>query len=97
MNISSDGVSMDAGELRDIIQGNMSFRRCPECEGGGSVWVLHYVLADDPNQIEDQKSVGPQFAADFLVDDHPQYSYGECYFYDCHVCHGVGYIPADFL
>ena len=97
MNISSDGVSMDAGELRDIIQGNMSFRRCPECEGEGSVWVLHSVLADDPNQIEDQKSVGPQFVADFLVDDHPQYSYGECYFYDCHVCHGVGYIPADFL
>ena len=97
MNISSDGVFMDAEELSDIIKGKMSFRRCPECEGEGEVWALHYVLADDPNQIEDQKNVGPQFAADFLVDDHPQYSYGECYLYGCHVCHGVGYIPVDFL
>jgi hypothetical protein len=97
MNISEYGVSLDAEELRDIIQGKMSFRRCPECEGEGTVWCLHYVLADDPNEIEDQKSVGAQFAADFLVDDHPQYSYGECRLYDCYVCHGVGYIPADFL
>ena len=88
---------MDGNELRDIIRGRMDFRRCPECEGEGKVWVLHYVLADDPNGIEDQKNVGGQFAADFLIDDHPQYSWGECHQYGCDVCHGVGYIPADFL
>jgi hypothetical protein len=73
------------------------FGGVPSAKVRGKVWVLHYVLADDPNEIEDQKNVGEQFAADFLVDDHPQYSYGECYQYECDVCYGVGYIPADFL
>jgi len=97
MNISEDGVSMDAEELRSIIRGKYDFRRCPQCGGSGKEWVLHYILADDPNENEEQKYVGEQFAADFLVDDHPQYSFGECVEYDCDVCHGVGYIPADFM
>lgn len=97
MEISEYGVSMDAEELRAIIRGEYDFRRCPECEGETSVWVLHYVLADDPNQIEDQKAVGAQFAADFKLDDHPQYSYAEIFEYGCDVCHGVGYIPAEFM
>lgn len=97
MNISDDGVSMEAQELRAIIRGKYDFRRCPDCEGEGTEWVLHYALADDPSEIEDQKKVGPQFAADFMLTDFPQYSYGECFEYDCETCHGVGYIPAEFL
>lgn len=97
MNISDYGISMDSEELRAIIRGKFDFRRCPDCEGEGKEWVLHYALADDPNEIEDQKKVGAQFAADFVLADHPQYSFGECFEHECETCYGVGYIPADFL
>jgi hypothetical protein len=49
-------------------------------------------LADDPNEIEADKAVSDQFAADFLVDDYPQYSWGECQLWDCETCHTVGYV-----
>ena len=93
MQISTYGISLDPEELRDIIKGVTEFRKCPDCQGEGNQWTLHYVLADDPNEIEDTKDVGAQFAADFVVDDYPQYSYGECFLYDCETCGSVGYIP----
>ncbi len=92
MELSEYGVTLEPKELRAIIKGEIGFRKCPDCEGHGESWALHYVLADDPNEIEDTKDVGAQFAADFVVDDYPQYSYGECFLYDCDTCKSVGYI-----
>ena len=95
MDISEHGITIEAKELRAVIRGELGFRRCPDCQGEGDSWVLHYSLADDPLGIEDQKEVGPQFAADFLVDNYPEYSFGECYLHTCNTCHGVGYVPTE--
>jgi hypothetical protein len=93
MEITEYGVTLEPRELRNIIKGVTKFRKCPDCQGEGNQRTLHYVLADDPNEIEETKDVSAQFAADFVVDDYPQYSYGECYLYDCETCGCVGYIP----
>lgn len=88
-------VRMEPEELRNIIKGVTEVRRCPDCEGHGEQWVLHYVLADDPNENEEFKNVNEVFATNFIVDDHPQYSWGECHLYDCDTCKGVGYIMME--
>jgi hypothetical protein len=95
MELTEYGVTLEPEELRAIIKGEIGFRKCPDCGGHGESWTLHYVLADDPNESEEYKDVSAQFAADFVVDDYPQYSYGECFLYDCHTCHSVGYIPME--
>lgn len=95
MEITEYGVTLEPEELRAIIKGEIEFRKCPDCEGHGESWTLHYVLADDANEIEEYKDVSAQFAADFVVDDYPEYSWGKCYCYDCHTCHSVGYIPME--
>jgi len=99
MNFSEYGneVILEAEELRAIIRGEIGFRKCPDCEGHGESWMLHYVSADDPNELEEFKEVSAQFAADFEVDNFPQYSYGECLLYDCDTCGGVGYVPVEHL
>jgi len=95
MHISEYGIDISTQELREVIRGERTFRKCPDCQGEGQEWVLHYALADDPHGVEDQKVVGAQFAADFLVDDYPQYSYGECALHECETCWGLGYIPTE--
>ena len=95
MQISTYGITLDPEELRDIIKGVIEFRKCPDCRGKGECWTLHYVLADDPDEVEDFKDVSEQFAADFQVDDYPQYSYGECFLDECETCGSVGYIPIE--
>jgi hypothetical protein len=95
MEINEYGVRLELRELRAIIKGETEFRKCPDCQGEGNQWTLHYVLADDPNEIEETKDVGAQFAADFVVDDYPQYSYGQCFLYDCDTCKTVGYILVE--
>lgn len=98
MNISEYGANLEPEELRGIIKGEIQFRKCPDCQGDGQVWTLHYVLADDPDQDEQFKDVTAQFAADFDEDNLPQqYSWGECHLYDCETCHRVGYIPVAGL
>lgn len=94
MEISEYGVSLTHEELRDIIKGKTEVRKCPDCGTVGKIWTLHYILADDPDQDNEQfKEVSDQFAADFDEDDlPPEYSFGECYLYDCDTCKGVGYI-----
>ena len=94
MNFSQYGneVILEAEELRAIIRGEIGFRKCPDCEGHGESWVLHYVSADDPKEVEDFKDVSEGFATNFVVDDYPEYSWGECYLYPCETCGGVGYI-----
>ena len=86
------GIQLESGELRALIKGELGVRKCPDCEGKGREWRLHYVLADDPDEIEEDKTVSDQFAADFLVDNYPQYSYGQCCLYDCETCYTVGYV-----
>ncbi len=88
-------VTLEVEELRDIITGKMGFRKCPDCQGDGESWTLHYVLADDPDQRNEQyKDVSAQFAADFDEDNvPPEYSYAECFLDTCEICHGVGYVP----
>jgi hypothetical protein len=94
MDITEYGVSLEPEELREIITGKMGFRKCPDCQGEGESWTLHYILADDLDQDNEQfKEVSAQFAADFLVDNYPEYSWGECYQYKCDTCKGVGYVP----
>lgn len=98
MDIDSYGtVTLEAKELRAIIRGELGFRKCPDCQGEGESWTLHYVLADDPDQNnEQQKDVSAQFAADFDEDNLPsEYSWGECALYECETCGGVGYVPVD--
>jgi hypothetical protein len=101
MNFSEYGneVILEAEELRAIIRGEIGFRRCPDCQGDSQSWTLHYILADDPDQDNEQfKEVSAQFAADFDEDNlPPQYSFGECHLYSCETCHGVGYVPVEHL
>ena len=85
-------VRMEPKELRHIINGKTETRRCPDCQGTGEQWVLHYTLSDTLKEIEEFKYVEPGFAQSFVVDDHPEYSWGECFIYDCDECKGVGYI-----
>ena len=85
---------LEAAELRAILKGEMGFRKCPDCQGEGESWTLHYTLKDDEDN-EQFKEVSAQFAADFVVDDYPQYSYGECFLYDCDTCKSVGYILVE--
>jgi len=88
-----DYIILDAEELRNIIKGKTEVRKCPDCQGEGQTWTLHYVLTDDPDQDEQMKDVSAQFAADFDEDNlPPEYSWGECHLYDCETCHGVGYL-----
>jgi len=86
------GIEIQAEELRALIKGDIGARKCPDCGGKGQEWRLHYVLADDPDEIEEDKTVSDQFAADFLVDDYPQYSWGQCFLWDCETCYTVGYV-----
>ena len=88
---------LDADELRAIITGERGFRKCPDCQGLGEESTLGYVLADDPDQNNEQfKSVSQQFATDFDSNNLPsEYSYGEIYVDPCSTCRGVGYIPID--
>jgi hypothetical protein len=94
MEISEYEVRLEPEELRNIIKGKTETRKCPDCGTAGKIWTLHYVLANDPDQDNEQfKEVSDQFAADFDEDNlPPEYSYGECYLYDCDTCKGVGYI-----
>lgn len=83
-------------ELRAIIRGEIVFRKCPDCQGEGESWTLHYTLVNDPDQEEQQKDVSAQFAADFDENNlPPEYSWGECWLYDCETCDGVGYLQID--
>lgn len=90
-------ISLEAEELRGILTGEIGFRKCPDCQGEGAGWTLHYVLADDLNQNNEQfKDVSAQFAADFDEDNlPPEYSWGECHLNSCDTCKGVGYIPIE--
>ena len=92
MNRSLDEVTLEPKELRNIIKGITEIRKCPDCEGHGESWVLHYVLADDSKELEQFKDVSEVFATNFVADDYPEYSWGECYLYDCENCSGIGYI-----
>jgi hypothetical protein len=92
MNRSLDEVKLEPKELRNIIKGITEIRKCPDCEGHGESWVLHYVSADDPKELEQFKDVSEVIATNFVVDNYPEYSWGECYLYDCETCSGVGYI-----
>ena len=97
MQFSEYGILLEAEELRDILTGKIGFRKCPDCLGEGETWTLHYILADDPDQSNEQfKEVSAQFAADFDEDNlPPEYSFGECYLYKCDTCKGVGYVPIE--
>jgi hypothetical protein len=92
MNRSLDEVTLEPKELRNIIKGITEIRKCPDCEGHGESWTLHYVSADDPKELEQFKDVSEVVATNFVVDDYPEYSWGECYLYDCENCSGTGYI-----
>jgi hypothetical protein len=91
-------VFLQGKELRAIIKGELGCRKCPDCQGEGETWTLHYVLASDLDQDnEQQKDVGAQFAADFDKNNlPPEYSYGECFLYDCETCNAVGYLVEEF-
>lgn len=97
MYFSEYGVSLEAEELRDILTGKIGFRRCPDCEGHGESWILHYVDVNDPDQNNEQyKFVSAQFAADFDEDNiSSEYSWAECDLEDCETCYSVGYIPIE--
>jgi hypothetical protein len=90
----ADSISLEPEELRDIIKGNVPVRKCPDCLGKGESWTFHYVLANDPDENNEQfKDVSSQFAADFNEDNlPPEYSYGVCFLYDCETCFTVGYV-----
>ena len=94
MQCSEYGITLEADELRDIIKGVTEFRKCPDCQGEGNQWTLHYILADDLQDNEQFRDVSAQFAADFDENNLPsEYSFGECFLYDCETCSSVGYIP----
>ncbi|QGT54427.1 hypothetical protein b3_0183 [Synechococcus phage B3] len=95
LNEQGTEIVLEAEELRGIIQGKIGVRKCPDCQGHGESWFLHYVLVDDVNENEDTKEVSDQFAADFDLKNYPEYSYGECYLYECDTCSGVGYLTVE--
>lgn len=92
MELSEYGITLETKELRKIIKGEIEVRKCPDCRGQGESWTLHYVLANDPKETEEFKEVSESFATNFTLADYPEYSWGECYLYECDTCTGVGYI-----
>ena len=90
-------ISLEAEELRGILIGEIGFRKCSDCQGEGKSWILNYVLADDPDQSNEQfKIVSAQFAADFDEDNlPPEYSWADCDLENCETCYAVGYIPIE--
>lgn len=77
----SDHMYLEVSDLRGIITGGIPVRRCPDCEGSGVEWWLHYTLKECPKN-EIQREVSADFAAGFCIDDYPDYDWAECERYD---------------
>ena len=84
-------ISLEPSELRAIITGKAQYRRCPDCEGTGEVWCAEYTLKNSP-LISDFKNLSSQQAADFSLDDWPDWDWAEILTDECENCNTVGYV-----
>lgn len=78
-------LSITSQDLRKIIQGKISMRKCPDCQGEG---VIYLQFENDDYDYENPKQISAQqFAelADPLEDGHAEI---------CENCNGVGYVKA---
>lgn len=86
--------SLSSEQVRAIITGQMLFRRCPDCDGKGQVWWMHYTLKERPHD-DLQKIVSAQYAADFCSDDFPDIDFADFEECDCEICQGIGYLSNE--
>jgi len=91
--LMADPISLEPEELRDIILGKTQYRRCPDCQGESETWYVEYTLKERPHD-SDFKDLTPQQAADFRIDDWPDYDWAEVMSQKCETCNAVGYIEA---
>jgi hypothetical protein len=84
-------VYLEAEELRALIVGEVPVRKCFDCEGTGMASYLHYTLKERPHDELDRQ-LSPQQAADFCVDDYPDYDWADVETDTCDSCKGIGYV-----
>ena len=83
------GIDIDPEDLRSIIQGKCTIRKCPDCNGDGNVY-LHYKSDYDDNP----QQVSSQFYADWEGDQYDEFS-PSVDMQPCETCYRVGYIAID--
>lgn len=76
----SGGIEVTAEELRDIIKGNLSFRRCPDCVGKGYLMCNGETGEPWENQSQAESEVQDALGEDIY------------YEYPCDTCNSIGYI-----
>jgi hypothetical protein len=86
-------ILLEPSELRDIIIGKTQYRRCPDCEGRGECWYVEYTLKERPHD-SDFKDLSPEQAANFCLDDWPDWDWAEVLTDECETCNTVGYVCA---
>ena len=84
-------IVLSSEELRSILKGQTTYRRCPDCQGEGEVWFIEYARKECPHENL-QRLCSAQEASDFVLDDWPDYSYGEAGHESCETCESVGYV-----
>lgn len=80
-------------ELRSILKGETTYRKCPDCQGEGDVWFIEYALKERPHD-DLQRLCSAQEGSDFVIDDWPDYAYGIVGHELCETCDSVGYVPS---
>ena len=84
-------IVLSSKELRSILKGQTTYRKCPDCQGEGEVWFIEYALKARPHDNL-QRLCSAQEASDFVIDDWPDYAYGIVGHEPCDTCDGVGYV-----
>lgn len=65
--------------------------RCPRCNGAGYLWYLEFTLKERPHDSL-HRELTPEQAANFYLEDYPDYDWAEVDKEKCEVCDGVGYL-----
>jgi hypothetical protein len=93
--MSDHSCTLEPWELRDIILGKVNFRRCPECQGKGETWYIEYTLKERPHDSDFIDPISEEMAANFSLDDHPEWDWAEACSAECETCKTVGYISNE--
>jgi len=83
------GLQIEPEDLRMIIQGKCHIRRCPDCNGDGTIY-LHYKSDDDFNP----QQVSRQFYDDWESNEDDEGDGPSVDDLACETCYGVGYVGA---
>lgn len=87
-------ISLCPEELRQIITGQIHFRKCPECQGKGETWYIEYTLPERPHDSLFKDITEDEFT-NFSLDDHPNWDWAEALSQECETCNTVGYVSNE--